>query len=159
MTQSPSRQTEGAEWPATTPESVGLDPATPQAMAGAITRGEISKITSILIARHGQLIHEAYFEDFDRDSLMNTRSASKSVTSVLVGIAVDQGFLPGVDAPILPFFPDKLPLQYPDPRKERIMIEDFLTMSSLLECDDFNTRGMHEQTDRLLSEYILAAVS
>jgi CubicO group peptidase (beta-lactamase class C family) len=147
MAHHPPSQTDDGEWPAAAPESVGLDPSALQSMTDLITGGELTKITSVLIARHGRLVHEAYFEGFDRESLMNTRSASKSVTSLLAGIAIDRGFLSGVDAPILPFFPDKLPIQYPDPRKERITVEDFLTMSSRLECDDFNSfsRGNEER--------------
>jgi CubicO group peptidase (beta-lactamase class C family) len=147
MTPHPQSQTEATAWPAAAPESVELDPATLAAMTDLITGGELKKITSVLIARRGRLAHEAYFEGFDRDSLMNTRSASKSVTSLLVGIAIDRGFLPGVDAPVLEYFPDKLPVQYPDARKERVTVEDFLTMSSLLECDDFNSfsRGNEER--------------
>ncbi|GAC1520295.1 MAG: serine hydrolase [Chloroflexota bacterium] len=144
--QSPADTDEG-EWPRATPPSVGLDAMPLQAMDDAIGRGELEKITSVLIARQGKLVHESYFEGFDSQSLMNTRSAAKTVTGMLVGIAIDNGFMAGVDAPILSFFPDKRPVQYPDPRKERIQVEDFLTMSSLLECDDSNafSRGNEER--------------
>jgi CubicO group peptidase (beta-lactamase class C family) len=116
-------------------------------MESAIHAGEFKKIGSVLIARRGQLVYEAYFDDSTGASLRNTRSATKTVTSILVGIAIDKGFLAGAHVPIMQFFPDKQPVQNPDPRKESITVEDFLTMSSLLECDDGNpfSRGHEER--------------
>jgi CubicO group peptidase (beta-lactamase class C family) len=77
----------------------------------------------------------------------DTRSVTKTITGMLVGIAIDHGLLPDVTAPLLRFFPERQPLQNPDPRKERITIEDILTISSLLECDDWNefSRGNEER--------------
>jgi len=134
-------------WPTASAGSVGLSSARLQAMEGAIRSDDFKKITSVLVARHGKLVYEAYFGGADAATLMDTRSATKSVTSMLVGIAIERGLLSGVDAPILPFFPDKQPLQNPDPRKAKITVEDFLTMSSLLECDDWNdfSRGNEER--------------
>lgn len=134
-------------WSASTAASAGLSTARLQAMETVIRSGEFKKIGSILIARHGKLVYENYFDGSDATALRNTRSATKSVTDMLVGIAIDKGLLSGVDAPILPFFPDKQPVQNPDPRKAKITVEDFLTMSSLLECDDWNdfSRGNEER--------------
>jgi CubicO group peptidase (beta-lactamase class C family) len=66
---------------------------------------------------------------------------------MLVGIAIDLGFLPSVEAPVLPYFADMGPFDHPDPRKEQITVEDVVTMSSLLECDDWNgfSRGNEER--------------
>ena len=114
-------------------------------MDAAIRKGDFNQITSVLVARDGKLIHEAYFDKDGEEGLRNTRSVTKSVTDMLVGIAIDQGKL-NVNAPVFAFFPEKHPVRYPDPRKEKITVEDFLTMSSLLECDDQNqySRGNEE---------------
>jgi CubicO group peptidase (beta-lactamase class C family) len=135
------------QWQTAEPAAVGLDAVRLQAMAAAVRAGEFKQITSILVARHGQLAFERYFDDGGAAALRNTRSVTKTITGVLVGIAIDQGVLPGVTATVLSFFPDKRPLANPDPRKDAITIEDFLTMSSLLECDDFNSfsRGNEER--------------
>jgi CubicO group peptidase (beta-lactamase class C family) len=135
------------EWPTTSVEAANLSAARLRAMTLAIQSGQFKQITSVLVARNGKLVYEAYFDDADVDTLHNTRSATKTVTGMLIGIAIDQGLLAGVDVPILTFFPDKQPTQYPDPRKGQITAEDFLTMSSLLECDDWNqfSRGNEER--------------
>jgi CubicO group peptidase (beta-lactamase class C family) len=142
---SPHQSDDG--WQAATVSSAGLSATPLQAMETAIRGGEFKKIGSVLIARHGKLVYEAYFDGSDAPALRDTRSATKSVTDILVGIAIDRGLLSGVDAPILPFFPDKQPVQNPDARKAKITVEDFLTMSSLLECDDWNdySRGNEER--------------
>lgn len=134
-------------WPVASASSAGLSTERLQAMETAARGGEYKKIGSVLVARHGKLVYENYFDGSDAMALRDTRSATKSVTDILVGIAIDRGFLSGVAAPILPFFPDKQPVQNPDPRKAKITIEDFLTMSSLLECDDWNnfSRGNEER--------------
>lgn len=87
-------------------------------METAIHSGEFKRIGSALVARHGKLVYENYFDGSDATAFRDTRSATKSVTDMLVGIAIDKGLLSGVDAPVLPFFPDKQPAQNPDPRKE-----------------------------------------
>jgi CubicO group peptidase (beta-lactamase class C family) len=147
MAEGSGRSTAYGDWPTDSLQSVDLRNEPLDEMAHAIEQGKLKKITSVLIARHQRLVHEAYFAGFDRQDLMNTRSATKSIAGMLVGIAIDKGFLGSVTQPVLPFFPDKQPTQYPDPRKEQITLQDFLTMSSLLECDDSNpfSRGNEER--------------
>lgn len=144
----------GGGWATASPETVRLSAARLQAMESAVRAGEFKKITSVLIARQGKLVYETYFDGSDA-TLRNTRSATKTVTGMLIGIALDKKLLAGVNEPVLKFFPDKTPLANPDPRKERITIEDFLTMSSLLECDDWNqfSRG-NEERMYLIEDYV-----
>ena len=126
--------------------SGGLNAERLQAMEKAIRSNEFKKITSIVIARSGKLVYEQYFSETSSASLMNTRSCTKTITSMLAGIAIGQGKL-SLSAPVFNFFPEKKPVENPDPRKEKITVEDFLTMSSILECDDWNehSRGNEER--------------
>jgi CubicO group peptidase (beta-lactamase class C family) len=134
-------------WVVVTPGSVGLSSEPLAAMEKAIRAEEFKKIGSVLIARHGKLAYEAYF-DGDAATLRDTRSATKSITDILVGIAIGEKKLSGVDARVLSYLPERArKMQNPDPRKDKITIEDFLTMSSSLECDDWNdaSRGNEER--------------
>ncbi len=133
-------------WPTAETGSASLDVDRLKALEAAVASGEFKKIGSVVIARGGKLVYEAYF-DGDASTQRDVRSASKTVTGMLVGIATDKKLLPGVQVTVLPYFRDKQPLQNPDPRKDKITIEDFLTMSSLLECDDWNnfSRGNEER--------------
>jgi len=135
------------DWPKVKPSSENVSERRLTEMSRAIHSGEFRKTTSVLVARRGKLVFEDYFGGADGSTLHNTRSATKTVAGMLVGIAIDRGFLPGVAAPVLPFFPDKQPVQNPDPRKAKITVEDLLTMSSCLECDDQNSfsRGNEER--------------
>ena len=135
------------DWPTATTESVGLAEKPMRDMEAAIRAGDFKKIGSVLVARHGKLVYEGYF-DGDATTLRDTRSATKSITDVLVGIAIDEKKLSGVDARVLALLPERArKMQNPDPRKDKIAIEDFLTMSSVLECDDWNdaSRGNEER--------------
>lgn len=138
---------ESGELATTDPGAAGLSPETLARMEASIRAGEFKQVTSVLLARSGKLAYERYFDTDGVEGLRNTRSATKTVTGMLVGIAVDRHLLPGADARVLDYFPEKLPLQNPDPRKAEITVEDFLTMSSLLECDDENqfSRGNEER--------------
>ncbi len=136
-----------SDLPTTTLSAAGLSAERLGQMEQAIKAGELKAITSVLIARDGKLAYERYFDNDGVDGLRNTRSATKTVTGMLIGAAIDRGLIPGVNAHVLDYLKDKLPVANPDPRKAQITIEDFLTMSSLLECDDENSfsRGNEER--------------
>jgi len=127
--------------------SVGLARERLTQMEQSIRAGEFKQVTSVLVARRGRLAYEGYFDADGAEALRNTRSATKTITGMLIGIAIERGLLSGVEARVLDFFPEKQPLLNPDPRKAQITVEDFLTMSSLLECDDENpySRGNEER--------------
>ncbi len=143
----PANPPPGLNWPTAVPQSTGISPSQLQKLEIAVSSGEFKKIGSVVLARHGKLVYEKYF-DGDASTLRDTRSATKSITDALVGIAIDEKKLRGVDARVLALLPEHARrMQNPDPRKETITVEDFLTMSSPLECDDWNdaSRGNEER--------------
>jgi CubicO group peptidase (beta-lactamase class C family) len=114
-----------------------LDPRLLVRMGDRIRAGEFQRITSVLVVLDGKLAYEGYWNGATRDTLQQIRSASKTVTGMLVGQAIARGALSGVDAKVFGFFAGRT-WKNPDPRKLQITVEDLLTMSSLLECDDNN---------------------
>jgi len=133
-------------WATSDAASAGLDKTALTQLEQAIASGQFKKITSVAIARHGKLVYEKYF-DGDASTLRDTRSATKTITGMLAGIAIEQKKLVGLDAKVFSYFPEKQPVANPDLRKDAITVEDVLTMSSLLECDDWNeySRGNEER--------------
>jgi CubicO group peptidase (beta-lactamase class C family) len=90
---------------------------------------QMPRLYSLLVSQHGEVVLEHYFHGARATSYANLKSASKSVISALVGIAIDRKLLPGVDAPIAPYFPE-LAAPSVDTRKRNITIGDLLTMRS-----------------------------
>lgn len=113
----------------------------------AIASGKYQRVTSVLAAKNGTLVFEKYYSNNNINSKHNTRSATKSLATILTGIAIDKGFIASEKDKIFKYLPHTLPTKNPDKRKESITIEDLLTMSSILECDDNNwhSRGHEER--------------
>lgn len=108
-----------------------IDSAPVDAMFQALIRDQYPGISSVLLVRNQTLVFEAYFNDFDRDQLHTTRSASKAITSLLIGIAIDQQFIPSVDASVFAYFPEYAgQIENWDPRKNDISIAHVLSMTS-----------------------------
>jgi CubicO group peptidase (beta-lactamase class C family) len=93
-------------------------------------------IQGVLAARHGKLVLEEYFYGFDQARLHDLRSVGNSITSTLVGIAIDQGAPFGLSSPVYPMFAGYEQVANPDPRKARITVQDLLTMTSGLAGND-----------------------
>lgn len=92
-------------------------------------------IHSLLIIRNGYIVTDAYFYPFAPDALHELASATKSFTSSLIGIAIDKGYIEGVEQPVLDFFPERTVANL-DPNKDAMTLEDLLTMRSGFRCSD-----------------------
>lgn len=103
---------------------------TSSTLAGLVSPLEnLGPISSILIEQQGDLIAEEYFGSMHAERGSNIKSASKSILSILTGIAIDKGYLEGVDQQIGEFFPEYLNAER-DSVKASITIGDLLTMRS-----------------------------
>ena len=129
----------------------GLDPAPLAGLADAIARGNYPKTTSVLVVRDGKLVFEGYLGEGSRDLLNNTRSATKFFTTLALGVAIQDGAIPSQRAPAFSYLTDLKPFRNDTPDKQAITLEDMLTMSSALDCNDNddnspgNEDRMHEQ--------------
>ena len=104
----------------------------------------LPRLRSLLISIDGMLVEEQYFQGARFSDSANLKSASKSVLSALVGIALDQGYLESLQDPIWEFFPEYLDAA--DPAKEKITLEDLLTMRSGLETTSNRNYGRWVQS-------------
>lgn len=131
-------------WPIATPESVGLSKAALCPMVKWLAESKLDNVHAVLVVRHGKLVFEQYFTGADEHlgrSVGNVtfgptvrhdeRSVTKSVVSLVMGVAIDRGWIKSVDAPVFSFFPEYASLSTPE--KSRITIRDLLTMSSGIE--------------------------
>ena len=91
----------------------------------------LPRLHSLLVSLRGELLFERYYHGTRRDRPANIKSASKSVISALVGIAVDRRLIPNVQTPIVTYFPELA--RDPDARKGAITVEHLLTMRPGLE--------------------------
>ena len=115
----------GDDWETSTPEAQGLDPLLlAQVYYNA---AELETLYSLLVVKNGYLIAEDYFNEGSVDQKDRLQSVTKSYTSALVGIALEQGYLSSIDQKMLDFFPE-VANQVTDPRKEQITIRQMLQM-------------------------------
>jgi CubicO group peptidase (beta-lactamase class C family)/dienelactone hydrolase len=135
-------------WPTSSPDEQGMNADLLTAMVHAIQEQDYD-IDSVAVIRNGSMVLDEYFPPFKPNSKHIIHSCTKSIVSILIGIAIDQGYIEGVDQPALDLFPGRTAANL-DAYKETMTLEDLLTMSSGLECRDsylYRWRGLNEMRD------------
>ena len=112
-------------WKVSTPAEQELDPRLVAELY--LDASRLETLYGLLVVKNGHLVAESYFNGGAVDQEALLQSASKSFTSALVGIALDQDCLTSVDQKMMDFFPEYAD-QIVDPRKEQITIRDLLQM-------------------------------
>ncbi len=117
---------EGKAWQKVPPEKLGFDSDTFSEMLADIEAND-QKIHGLLVMREQQIAFEQYFPPYQADTLHSFMSVSKSVTSILVGIAISEGKL-SLDTTVYEVFPEAF-AGVEDPRKKTITVRHLLTMT------------------------------
>ncbi|MGH6643587.1 MAG: serine hydrolase domain-containing protein, partial [Bradyrhizobium sp.] len=133
-------------WSIASPESVGLDGMRLCAIAARLKETE-ANVHAVVIVRHGKLVFEQYFagydepwgqdggqHNFDATTRHDMRSASKSVISLLVGVAIDRKLIASADEPVVKFYPEYAAVKTPG--WDQITLRHLLTMSSGMQWDE-----------------------
>jgi len=135
-------------WTTVTPAEAGFDPVHLCALDKFISQWKGANVHGVVVVRHGKLVMERYYSgpderlgrplgtiDFGPKVKHDLRSVSKSVTSLLIGIAIGEGKFPSLDSPLV----DHLPAKYDElrtPENSRISMRNLLTMSSGMKWDE-----------------------
>lgn len=116
------------DWRERLPREVGLDGSRLETMDRHIQE-QMPQIYSVLVVRHGYLAFEKYYQGYHADIPFEVASVTKSVTSALVGIALDEYYLRSIDQRLVEFFPEFYAPEL-DTQVKDISIRHLLTMSS-----------------------------
>jgi CubicO group peptidase (beta-lactamase class C family) len=151
------------EWDVASPAEVGLDAAQLSRLEAFLRQWPRHYVHAIVIARHGKLVFERYFRgrerrwmewsgtvQFSPTTKHDVRSISKSVTSLLVGMAVSEGKFPPLDSSVTDYFPDYVDLS--TPAKGRITFRHLITMSHGLRWEKRVAWTSRANNERLLFE-------
>jgi len=146
--QTPKQTNDG--WQTAAPADVELDESKLREAVERIQDKTYQNVDSLLIVKDGKLVFEVYFDGYEWDydspqfrgevvrygpeTRHNLASVTKSFTSILVGIALDQGAIQSVDDPVFSYFPHYAHLS--DERKATITLKHLLTMSSGLQWNE-----------------------
>ncbi|MDD9940333.1 MAG: serine hydrolase [Myxococcales bacterium] len=125
----------GDDWKLSSPGAEGFDVERLQAVyRDFFHENRFPTAISLLVVRHGALVAEGYCRDLDDIRRLNAiQSATKSLTSLLTGIAIDEGSLEGEGQRVHAVIPDKFD---DDPKKRTMTIENLLTMRTGLDFDN-----------------------
>ena len=117
------------------PEEFGFDSEILSNLINGIKEEKLN-VNSLLIRRNNVTILDAHFYPQKSEDIHDVASISKSITSLLVGIAIEKGFIDSVDQKMIDFFPEDTSF-FDTPSKKELTIEHLLTMTSGI-CSDFS---------------------
>lgn len=128
----------------TTPASP-FPEAAAAALEAAIGSDAYPQTTSVLIVRGGSTIYEGYFGAGSAGKLNDTRSATKTLAALAIGVAIEEGHIASPDALVWPLLEDRVPAGAGNDLTRQITVRDLMTMTSAFDCDDNNDTPGNEE--------------
>lgn len=108
-------------------------------------------VQGVFISQNGKKMFEEYYYGYNQNEVHDTRSAGKSLASILIGICIDKGYINSEDDFILDYFPNYVPNKNWSDLKKSISIKHLMTMASGLDCDDNNDESLGTE-DRMQTQ-------
>ena len=147
-------------WQTSTPEAEDVDFKVLKNMLDTIQDQGYDFLKGIVVAKNGKLIFEEYFNQTNINSMSHIQSATKSITSALIGIAIDKGFIEDIDSFLFPYFPEYDHLR--DPDKDKITLKHVITMTPGFAWNEVSTNVIGDENDNVIGhnrnyiEYVLS---
>jgi CubicO group peptidase (beta-lactamase class C family) len=136
--------TEG--WLQSTADEQGMDGTLLEEMLSYCDDWDLA-LQGIMVVRNGYNVLEEYPDsEFDESTLSNTWSVTKSIISILIGIALEEGYISSLDETMISFFPDRT-IANLDSQKESITLRHLLAMKSGLQWSTDDTNIMRQSSD------------
>jgi CubicO group peptidase (beta-lactamase class C family) len=134
-------------WETASPEEVGMNPKKLEALVRDVRNGGYDNLHSVLVVKDGKLVLEEYVHGYNWRRTNGVASVTKSVTSILIGIAIEQGAIAGTDQSLADLFPAYADLINADPAKRDVKLWHILTMTSGFEWDEETYPYGHPRND------------
>ncbi|MFP2997795.1 serine hydrolase [Spongiivirga sp. MCCC 1A20706] len=134
-------------WNTSSITDYGIDKAGLERLIDSIQANTLVNTHSVLIAKDNKLVFESYFDGHNANIPHDLRSASKSISSAMIGIAIDDGVIKSVDEKLYDFIPANY--QYTkDDKKSDITLKDLLTMSGGLDVNNLASEDYYQNPMR-----------
>jgi len=136
----------GASWRTAAPAQVGVDAAAITALLDRLRSGSLGAEHALVIVRKGYVIVDEYFAGWRADSIHTEQSVTKSVMSLVTGIAIARGDVRGVDQPLIELLGQYAPIANLDDRKRALTLRDVLTMRTGMDWNEDSYSGSPLET-------------
>ncbi len=130
------------QWETTSPASVGMSGSMLDS-AFLVAAGK-DYIDALLVVKNGKIVGERYYNGFTRDQPHNVMSVSKSMLSAVAGVALEKGYIEGLDSKMLDYFPEYVH-EGMDPRKHDITIRHLLNMRMGIESESYDNYAVYAE--------------